>query len=264
MWNKRAILIIIITVLVLFLCYKLSFTYKNSNLKNLEHNNKLTELSGQLLLKVKMEEPADSIEYLLAKTPIDTIINELNSDNLKICFWVNIYNAYYQLLAKKLKENNADIYKIKDIKIGQTLFSLDEIEHGILRKYRWKFSLGYLPNIFTSNLIKKLAIKKIDYRIHFALNCGAVSCPPIAFYKTELLNKQLETAMYNFIKGETKIDSASQTIRTSKLMLWFKGDFDGETGVKKILNKIYEKDFSAYNIEYNTYDWSEKLGNFSK
>jgi len=95
--------------------------------------------------------------------------------------------------------------------------SLDEIEHGVLRKYRIKKSLGYLPNWFAPAWIKKWAVDQLDYRIHFALNCGAASCPPIAFYNDIRIDSQLEMATLSFLESETKIDHSSRTIHLSQL-----------------------------------------------
>ena len=71
------------------------------------------------------------------------------------------------------------------------ILSLDDIEHGILRRYRQKYSLGYLPQFWVNNTIKKLAVHEMDNRIHCALSCGAVSCPAIAFYDAENIDAQL-------------------------------------------------------------------------
>ncbi|MBC7510955.1 MAG: DUF547 domain-containing protein, partial [Ferruginibacter sp.] len=54
--------------------------------------------------------------------------------------------------------------------------------HGILRRHGWKYRPRYFTNPFTSKLIKQLAVFKIDFSIHFALNCGAANCPAIKFY----------------------------------------------------------------------------------
>lgn len=222
----------------------------------------LTELSGKLLLHVKKHEDTTITQTLLENITIERLTDELNTDDAKKCFWINIYNAYYQLLALKYNQTRGDIFKIKDIKIARNQFSLDDIEHGILRKYRWKFSLGYLPNIFVSVLIKKLAVNVVDYRIHFALNCGAISCPPIAFYKIEQINTQLENAMFSFIEAETEIDETMKTIQTSKLMLWFKGDFGGKRGIKQMLEYVFEKELNGYKINYKAYNWDKSLANF--
>lgn len=150
-----------------------------------------------------------------------------------------------------------------DIRFADASFSLDDIEHGILRKYRWKYSLGYLPQFLPSSRIKKLAVAEIDFRIHFALNCGAKSCPPIAFYQYERIDEQLDIAAQSFLQSETTIDSTKQEIHVTKIMQWFKGDFGGESGIKRIISKYLGTDFSLYKVKFKDYDWSEDLKNFA-
>lgn len=219
--------------------------------------------SGQLLLKIKKNE-----EYKIETAYFETIswhelFTTLNADNHKKTFWINIYNAYYQILAKDLKVNKKKIYQLKSIKFQDFVLSLDDIEHGILRKYRWKYSLGYLPDIFINSKIKKLAVAQIDYRIHFALNCGAVSCPPISFYTLEKIETQLDLATFNFLSTETNIDSTRREIETSKLLKWFMGDFQGKKGITYILENIFDRNLQGYSLKFKVYDWTEDLGNFT-
>ena len=79
--------------------------------------------------------------------------------------------------------------------------SLDDIEHGILRRSKIKWSEGYFNKLFPSKFEKENRVNKVDYRIHFALNCGARSCPPIAFYDPEKLDKQLDVATMIYLKS---------------------------------------------------------------
>lgn len=65
--------------------------------------------------------------------------------------------------------------------LGGHVFSLDEMEHGILRANAPHPSgKRLLPDEADPRL--KLAMKELDFRIHFALNCGAKSCPPIRLF----------------------------------------------------------------------------------
>ena len=41
------------------------------------------------------------------------------------------------------------------------------------------------------DLRTQLILKNFDARIHFALNCGANSCPPIRIYEHEKLDQQV-------------------------------------------------------------------------
>ncbi len=162
-------------------------------------------LSEQLLWQVKMGKWADDLEETLEHIKMDELVSELNNDAAKKTFWINIYNAFFQILSVQKKKTKPEIFTQKLITIANTPFSLDDIEHGILRRYRWKLSLGYLPNLFTENFIKQLSVEAIDFRIHFALNCGAKSCPPIAFYTLSKLENQLETAAFSFLTAETEV-----------------------------------------------------------
>lgn len=222
------------------------------------------KLSEQLLLHVKMEEDSGTIQSQLQQFSWQTLTQHLLNDDKKKAFWINLYNAYFLILRKERKVTKPAIFKSKLINIAGKLFSLDDIEHGILRKYRHKYSLGLLGNIFTPKLIKWLAVDELDYRIHFALNCGAKSCPPIAFYNDNKINAQLDLATQSFLESESDIDDENKVVHTTALFKWYYGDFAGTKGIKSIFQDHLGKDISAYKIKYNEYSWEENLDNFTR
>ncbi len=223
---------------------------------------KINNLSEKLLLAVKKEESTAELETQLAELNMDALTEALNDDTKKKAFWINCYNAFYQIIRKKELVAKEETYTSKAISIAGHDFSLDDIEHGILRKYRVKISLGYLPNIFAPVLIKQLAVRKIDYRIHFALNCGAKSCPPIAFYSPDKLEQQLEMATISFLEGETIIKLDLMEIHVTSLFSWFRGDFGGISGIKKILREKLKTPTKGLKLVYKPYSWEDDLGNF--
>ncbi|AWV97583.1 DUF547 domain-containing protein [Arcticibacterium luteifluviistationis] len=222
----------------------------------------INNLAEDLLLKVKKGEDTEALENEIAGLSLEQLKSELNNDILKKAFWINCYNAYYQILRKRTQLIAPEVYTEKAIKVAGESFSLDEMEHGILRKYRIKISLGYLPNIFAAPLIKSLAVAKIDYRIHFALNCGAKSCPPIAFYKTDSLEQQLDMATLSLLEGETEVFYDRMEIHTTSLMSWYRGDFNGEKGVKAILEEKLEIPTKGFKMIYKPYSWEDDLHDF--
>lgn len=175
-----------------------------------------------------------------------------------------MYNAWFQILAVREKKKNPEIFTAKLIQVAGEKFTLDDIEHCMLRKYRWKYSKGYLPKFFPGKLIKQLAVSKIDYRIHFALNCGAKSCPPIAFYSYDNIDKLLDLATKYFLNSETEFDDAKKEVRVTKIMDWFIGDFDGKKGIRKIIKDVLQKDVNGYSIKFKPYNWDEALYNFGE
>lgn len=222
----------------------------------------INTLSEQLLLTVKKQQNTTALQEEMAKIPLPTLQAALADDEHKKAFWINVYNAYYQMLRIEKNMDKPDIYRKRAFTIAGASFSLDDVEHGILRKFRYKYSLGYLANPFTSRLIKDLAVDELDYRIHFALNCGAKSCPPIAFYKVKNINSQLDLATQAFLEGDTEYDEDKKVVHTTALFQWFAGDFGGKKGVRAIYQQQLGKDISAYSIKYKEYSWEDDLGNF--
>ena len=62
------------------------------------------------------------------------------------------------------------------------------------------------------------------FRIHFALNCGARSCPPIRVYDAAKLDRQLDTAAKSFVSQEAEVAEGG-VAKVSKIFMWYKGDF---------------------------------------
>ncbi len=225
---------------------------------------KLNTLSEQLLLAVKKEDPYNAIVQQLAAVSPQKLQEELFDDQRKNAFWINIYNASFQILRKYQGLGQPKIYTEKQLTIAGHPISLDDVEHGILRRYRYKYSLGFFANPFVSGQVKKWAVNHIDFRIHFALNCGAVSCPPIAFYSVNELEEQLEVASHAFIKGETQIDDKKRILHVSRLFLWFFNDFNRRNGIRKLLANYLDQDFSDYTLKFNPYSWEEFLDNYAE
>lgn len=214
------------------------------------------------LLSMKMEEAAEEKWKALAGISKDTMEEEFKSETKKLAFWINAYNACFLYLRKIEKLDKSTIYTKNAIRIADYNLSLDDIEHVIIRKNRIKLSLGYLPKLFTAPQLKKWMVEKRDFRIHFALNCGAVSCPPIAFYSADRLEEQLEMATLNFLENETEVLLGERKLRVSRLFLWYHGDFGGRRGIRKIHSEYLKQAFNDFNIEYKDYDWSEDLNRF--
>ena len=216
-------------------------------------------VSQQLLLAAKTKEPTDSFVNILQNISAEDLRNNLRSDNLKKAFWINLYNAYTQVILKK----DPDVYKkrssffgSKQILIAGKNLSLDDIEHGILRRSKIKWGLGYLNKIFPSKFEKENRVNKVDYRIHFSLNCGAKSCPPIAFYDPEKLDKQLDTATETYLKGEAEYDPGKNCVSLPALMSWFRKDFGDRKKMIEILKQlaIIPPDKNP-KINFKKYDW---------
>lgn len=195
----------------------------------------------------------------------DVLAAQLGTDAQKIAFWVNIYNAYIQVILSKNPEKYNDrssFFKEKQINIAGNMVSFADIEHGVIRGSQHEYFLGYLKRPFASSFEKKFRVSQKDYRIHFALNCGAKSCPPVAIYDWTRLSDQLEQSTADYLKKFTSYSADEKTAYVTSLFSWFRGDFGGIDGIKDILLKFKLIPDKRTRVKTSTYDWTLDLGNF--
>ncbi|HQZ49069.1 MAG: DUF547 domain-containing protein [Chitinophagaceae bacterium] len=228
--------------------------------------NKLVQLSQDFMYAAKTGEQTTSFITSLKDLSMDELTATITNDNEKKAFWINLYNAYTNTALK----NNPDQYSNRGkffgnefIEIAGKKFSLDGIEHGILRRSKIKWSLGYFNKLFPNKIEKRLRVDKLDYRLHFALNCGAKSCPPIAFYKSETIDQQLDLATKAYLTGEAEYDAATNIVKLPTLMSWFRRDFGGKKKMIELLKQlsIIPVDKNP-KVKFKSYDWTLYLENY--
>ncbi len=193
----------------------------------------------------------------LAALPRSALTDGLPDDAARKAFWINCYNAGFLFLRKHVQLSPPAIFRQRRLVLAGTAFSLDDIEHGILRKHRIKWSLGWLRHPLPPRHTRGLELDRLDPRIHFALNCGARSCPPIASYSAEQIETQLEWAMHAFLESETAVDHERRTVHASRLLLWYQGDFGGSRQIKALLARVLGMPrIVSYRLRWQPYDWT--------
>lgn len=72
-----------------------------------------------------------------------------------------------------------------------------------------------------------VSLLAIDPRIHFGLNCGAKSCPPVKKFTASAIDEELRVVALAFceLDDNVKIDEAASSIKLSKIFSWYKTDF---------------------------------------
>jgi hypothetical protein len=198
-------------------------------------------------------------------------LRSLRERKQKLAFWINIYNAavihgVIELgLEKSVKESSGFFNRVM-YEIGGFRFSLNEMEHGILRGNR-RHPYGLLKPFRKKDPRREFTVIPLDPRIHFALVCGARSCPPISFYEAEPIDSQLQLAAESFINSpQVKILPQERTIFISKIFKWYRTDLGGSDSalidlLLKFLDEGEKKTFLQQNrdkmkIRYQPYDWN--------
>ncbi len=193
-------------------------------------------------------------------------LGRLKSREEKIAFWINLYNfmAIHGVIKLGIRNSVKEVrnfFKRVHYQIGDMFFSLDDIEHGILRGNR-----SYL--IFRKGDRKfSYSVKQLEPRLHFALVCASVSCPPIDFYTSKKLDKELDMSVKRFFNsGGAIVDRKKNHISLSRLFKMYKSDFgkDQKERLQFIALYLYNEDDRKFlmengeklKIEYQDYDWS--------
>jgi len=164
--------------------------------------------------------------------------------NDKMAYWINAYNA----LTIKIMTENPEVESILDIFFSHAIFMKKHLIGGE------KISLGDIEHKILRNEYK-------DPRIHFAINCASISCPPLGrrIIKGETLNIQLEEKAIEFINNidNVRIDHIEERIYLNKIFKWFKKDF-GDIRIylcSYIIDEDNCSNISSYKISYLDYDW---------
>ena len=180
----------------------------------------------------------------------------------RLTLWINAYNAYtLKLVADNYPINsvhelctggriigwllNRSPWDIRFAKVGGKAYTLNEIEHEILR------------------------VRFDEPRLHFVIVCAAVSCPPLRSeaYFPDRLEVQLDEQAKIFLNDSrnNRFDSVEKKAELSSIFSWFKKDFGGsdESTLKFIVPFLPEKTADAmrrdgfdWDVSSTHYDWS--------
>lgn len=231
------------------------------------------ELSMQLVEAVRDCKPHFMITRTLASVSEDELFENLDTESKKRAFWLNIYNAYVQILLLESPELFEDrnswfgynFFSSPQITIAGKELSFDDIEHGIMRRSTIKISLGYVRSWFVDDFVERFWWNETDPRIHFVLNCGAASCPYIAPMHPDRVEEQLERGAKEYLEETTDYDAENNELEFTRLISWFRGDFGGVSGAVEMIKEYGiippEADPS---VSYKEYDWTLELGNYKE
>jgi hypothetical protein len=225
-------------------------------------------LSIQLLIAAQNGTDVSLLQQQLQNISPAQLAEDLKEGDVRKTFWINCYNAFVHILIKEKapdfssQSGRTEFFGNENIVIAGEQLSLNDIEHGMLRHSKVWWSLGHLNKISSSPFEKDFRVK-LDYRIHFALNCGASSCPAIRFYEAEKINEQLDMAMKSFLSQEVKYDELNHTATVSQIFSWYRADFGGKKGIVKLLyrNQLIPTD-KKITLQFSDYDWTILLDKF--
>lgn len=197
--------------------------------------------------------------------------SRIEGDAARIAFWVNLYNALllHRLCQRPVRGSilrHRRMFGKVAYEVGRIGYSLNLIEHGLLRGNR-RPPLGLRRPLRKGDPRLAAAPSRTDPRIHFALNCGARSCPPVQVYGTDELDQQLEAATRAYLEAETEIDPERSQVTLPRLMRLYSADFGTRAEQLRFAGR-YLPDLAtrlaeapgSLRVRYGRFDWTATAG----
>jgi hypothetical protein len=178
-------------------------------------------------------------------------VSRLDHDEQR-AYWINLYNA----VTTRIVLDHYPVKSIRDVSLGPGLFdfgpwdakvvtvegerlSLNDIEHGILRPI-WR-----------------------DPRLHYALNCAAISCPslPTVAFTAANSERLLDQGARAYVNDPRGVRIAHGTLTVSSIYLWYRADFgDGGAAVvdhlKRYAAPALQAELARFRApDHYAYDW---------
>lgn len=192
---------------------------------------------------------------------LDAYLRTLSSASLRsdapkpavLAFWINAYNAVTvrgilrEYPTSSIRNHTAKLWGYNiwhDLKlpVDGREYSLDEIEHKVLRKMQ-------------------------EPRIHFAIVCASIGCPPLRneAYTPERVDEQLTDNARRFFADADKFraDPQTRTLYVSPILKWFAEDFGRDSAAQMRAIAPYLPNEAARGlaqsgratVRYLDYDW---------
>jgi hypothetical protein len=198
---------------------------------------------------------------------------QLRDGGERLAYFVNAYNATVirSVLdvwggdrAYSVSNDDFVLFKRPSASLGGEVWSLDQIEHGILRGDE-----GHASFVASGAVVQERirALHQnvwqgapIDARIHVALNCAALSCPNLRsetpfVFRSDRLEAQLD-ALARAFAGNAAKGAGPDGI--SSLFNWFAKDFEGRFGSATNFVALHrEGGLAGVDVDrFLPYDWT--------
>jgi len=187
-------------------------------------------------------EEASLDRYLesVATAPFDALDRDA-----KLAFLINAYNAFTLKLI--LDNGGSELASIRDIPSAE----------------RWdaeRWTLAGRTVSLSSLEHEELRAKFVEPRIHFAINCASVGCPPLRneAYTADRLEEQLEDQARIIHTDPRWTQIEGRTVQLSSLYLWYESDFSQVAGSSLGFASTWRPELAEgeWKIVWKDYDWA--------
>jgi len=147
-------------------------------------------------------------------------------------FWLNVFNAMVLRDAAELAHasNVRDVERFFEsprVRIAGLEYSLDDIQHGLLRGNAPKFGSASPPMKRDDPRLAHTPLA-YDERVHFGLYCAVRSSPVLVVFDAGAVDRQLEQATEDYLRREASVAEDGALVTLPRQFFWYREDFGGE------------------------------------
>jgi hypothetical protein len=169
----------------------------------------------------------------------------------QVAFWLNVYNA--AVVRDLLEFDTGEFFARPRLRIAGHAWSLDDIEHGMLR-----------ANMKKDDPRLALAPVTFDERVYFGLHRACRSSPPLRVFHAERIEEQLEDAAREFVRATVRVKDEGAKIKVPRLFQWYSDDFGGADGVLEFVVArlddetvdLIDRRQGRVKLKYLDHDWT--------
>lgn len=175
-------------------------------------------------------------------------------DDGRRAYWLNAYNSTLRAALDARPRSghlfrHRRLFKTATHRAGGLDYSLDVIEHGILRGNK-RPPYGLRPLLRPGDPRLEQAPSVPDPRVHFALNCGARSCPPVRAYTAAEVDRELADATRSYMRAESSLDRERRRLELSGVVRYYRADFGGKAALVELAADNLADDDAAWIREH--------------
>jgi hypothetical protein len=149
------------------------------------------------------------------------------------------------------------------VKVGAHGYSLDDIEHGLLRGNVPKYGKYAAPMKKSDPRLAYVPLA-FDERLHFALYSACRSSPPLRVLHGERLDVELEKAARAYVRETVRVKDEGARVKVPAVFRWYRDDFGGESGALDFVVarldepsvELIDARQGAVKLKYLDFDWT--------
>ncbi len=186
----------------------------------------------------------------------------------QISFWLNVYNALllHSVVMREVKESvnkTSGFYTDTHYKIGGHKYTLDDIEHGILRANAKKY-MGLLAPIGRGDPRLPFVVHPVEPRIHFALYSASYSSPYLQVFRPATLHEQFDDGVQLVLARDMSFDLQTYQLTAPKMFYWYEKDFGSREDAIRFIarylpdsqSRLFALEHAAHvQLNYSDFDW---------